>query len=180
MRKNKEIEALPYFESEEQKQVGLTKDSFVAILATTEDTTEVFYYNPGVKSIPDIDEASDQPMTFEEFCEYIQEDRFPFSYGDKAEKTEKPNFFSLVTSSAEEADDYDEESGKSWKVLVGKAAVLDVYKGGLTKETLTEKIKLAESSVNDAESNAQYELNDSIEYNRDPYKYYGVSRADFF
>lgn len=177
MKKN--IEAIPYFESEEQKQVGLTKESWVAILATSEDTTEVFYYNPGVKSIPDIDEASDKPMTFEEFCEYVQEDRFPFDYGDKPESNSKPTFFSITTSSAEEYDDYDEESGKCWKALSGKAAVLDIYKGGINQETLSEKVKLTEKSVDDAVEDAKYQLGDSIEYSKDPYKYYGVSKKDF-
>ncbi len=173
----KEIEAVPFFDGEEQKSSGFSNESWVAILATSEDKTEVFYYNPSKKSIPEIDDE-DTPLTFEQFCEYVQEEKFPFSFGE-TESTVKPNFFSLGASSAEEDEDYDEESGKCWKVVVGKAAVLDIYQGGLNAETLKEKIKLTEGSVEDSVSDAVFNENDSIEYRKDPYKYHGVSRKDF-
>ena len=174
MKKEKEISIKPYFDCEEQTNIGLNQDSWVIIQASTNNATEVFYFNP--KANPDEFE------TFADFVESYKENDFYLEDSDGIEQTESKNknYISLSSTSSSVDQDYDEDSGKSWEVIVGTALIADIYNGGITKDMLPEKIKQLEKSADDLASEAADAQADAESYRKDPYAYYGVRRSDFY
>ncbi len=174
MKKQKDIDIKPYFDCEEQTNIGLTQESWVVIQSSTEEATKVFYFNP--KGNPDEFE------TFEDFVECFKENDFYLKDSDNIEQTESKNknYISLSATSSSMEDDFDEETGKSWQEAVGRALIADIYNGGISKDNLPEKIKTLEKSVDDLARDAAEAEADSESYRRDPYAYYGVRRSDFY
>ncbi len=174
MKKQKDIDIKPYFDCEEQTSIGLTQESWVVIQSGSDEHTQVFYFNP--KANPEEFE------TFEDFVECFKENDFYLKDSDGIEQSESKNknYVSLSSTSSSMEDDFDEDSGKSWRVAIGKSLIADIYNGGISKDSLPEKIKTLEKSVDDLASEAADNEADSESYRKDPYAYYGVRRSDFY
>lgn len=170
----KKFDITPTIENE--KETELTKESWVCMMAGTEEETKVFFYNP-----KNHENEEDAFESFEQFIEYHSDNDF-YVGGDNVEKSElkKENYVSISASSASMEEDYDEDSGKSWMAPVAQVMIMDFYKGGINKDDLDIKIKELEKSVDDVAADAKYDVVDDYEYNKDPYKYYGVKRSDFY
>lgn len=170
--KNTKEKIIPFFDCEEQTKVGLTSESWVIIASSSIEQTQVIYFNPK--------ENPDEFESFDSFVECYKENEFYLSDSNENVENKYKNFTTLIATSTSLEDDFDEDSGKSWQVTVGKAIVSDIYNGGITKENLDEKIKATEKSVDEAVDEAIYEENDAQSYRKDPYAYYGVKRSDFY
>jgi hypothetical protein len=168
----KDIQAEPIFGSEEQKAKGFCETSWVMISASSSESTSVFYFNPDV-----------DPEEYEDFNHFVEANMDEFyCEGDNVTKTKsiKDNFATISGYDGSMEEDFDEESGKSWQAPVGTAAIMEFHKGGVNQEKLKELIKTVHKDLDDLVSQGAYEAGDSYQYHKDPYKYHGVSRKDFF
>lgn len=176
----KQINIVPYVDDKEQSSIGLNKDSLVAIMASSESKSTVLYLNltEKLKEEYDISEFKHFVESFEENDLY---DYFPGkSLDSQKEKVENQNYVSISVSGFKMEKDYDEDSRSSWESPVAKVLIVDFYNGGLNKELLEEKAKELKKSVASLGNTVEESASDAQEYQKDPYKYHGVSRRDFY
>jgi hypothetical protein len=169
--KNK-IKTEPLFASEEQKAKGFCEESWFFISASSDDETKVYYFNPSI----DKEEYQD----FKEFVESNMEDFCCPGDTDKPNKTIKDNYATISNYSGTMEEDFNEDSRKTFKVAVGKAAIMEFHKGGVSEEKLDEIVKNIHKDLGNLESEGAHVAAESHEYHKDPYAYYGVSKKDFF
>jgi hypothetical protein len=169
MKNKKEITPKPIME-------GMTYDDncWVAINTSSENETEVIFYNPS--QVKDIDDGFDK---LESFAEIVFEDHFSISGDNDTETDLKPAKCTKSGCATEEVEDYDEESGRCWKEWAANGQIIDVYKN-IPLDKLPELIEAAKKDLKTMEEGAIENAADTKLYNKDPYAYHGVSRSDFF
>ena len=165
----------PLFDSAEQKEIGLTNSSWAYIFVSSEEkTTQVVYFNP-----------SADPNEFESFSDFVEANLDDFyCKGMSTSEAEVNKYLKadipLITASfAEEDEDFDEDSGRTWKITNGYASLMKFFDGGLDAKDLPKIVSELEKENNDLISDACDSFNDNQSYQKDPYAYYGVSRRDF-
>jgi len=156
MTKSKNIEAQPLFNTEKQKNEGLCDTSWVIVSSSTTKGTEVFYFNPEVSP-----EYFDH---FESFARSVMDDFYCAGDNVKTVKSVSENVQSIT----------------GYAVGQAQASVSNIYKGGITKEKIQGLVSEIESEVSNLASKGAYETKDDYEYHKDPHKYYGVNKKDFF
>ena len=171
MNKQNTIIAEPIINTDEQKKVGLCETSWVIVKASSDDKTEILYFNNDIDPL--------EYETFDNFVEINIDDFFCKGDNIKITKIIKENFATISGYDGSMEDDYDEESGKSCTIAVGTGAIIDFYKGGILQENLSLLIKKIHNDLENLESQGVFEAKDNYEFNKDPYKYHGVNRKDF-
>lgn len=160
----KEIVPQPYL-------ANMTYDDncWLIIDCRSNDTPYVSFYNP----------AQDEHKEYENFQEYAQvyiENEFAgfdnkeISYNDKSARASG--------AKAEEDEDYDEESGRVWKVWVPEAQVIEIQTG-IKLEQIPEEIKKQEKVLENIEKEEIECSQESAAERKDPYGYRGLSQRDF-
>lgn len=172
MKNEKEIILEPIFASKEQKAKGLSDESWLILTASTEEKPKVFYFNPSV-----------DPTEYENFKHFVESNMEDFSSPGGKESTTKvikDDYATICGYSGSMEDDCDEESRKSFKVAVGKGAIMEFHKGGVNEEKLIELVKAIKKDLENLESEGAYQAKDNADFQADPYKYHGVRKSDFF
>jgi hypothetical protein len=159
------ITPVPYNEG-----MTMTENSWVVVDCSTSNETKVTFYTPEQDNH---EEGSFNNL--QEFADAYLEDN---ALLQEQEVTTTEGKISIQSSTSEETDDFDEDSGKSWKYFVANAQLIDFYQKfnianlpGIVAETEKDLENIEKDEVANAE--------DSAEYHKDPYAYYGVSRRDF-
>lgn len=164
-------EIKPYFKDDKQP---FNEKSWVLVLgeAAVDDSVRFYYANEDVLKKEEI-------QTLKEFVEFVLENHnYERSY-ESVTNIEKDTFYSETQTVVKEQEDFDEDSGKSWKSYVGSVLIVQAYKGGISKDDL---LKM-EINISNEMDNEIYNATDAAKetelYNKDPYQYYGVNRKDF-
>jgi hypothetical protein len=161
----KEINPEPYL-------VNMTydEDCWLIIDSRTKDSTHVCFYN----------QKQDPEKEFEKLNDYAQayfDDEFCNFDAPKTEYSEKAS--SASGCNVTEDDYFDEDSRKSWKILVADGQVIEV-KTGVKLENIKKEISKVESNLEDLSIDSISDAKDAAEEIADPYKYRGLRRSDFF
>jgi hypothetical protein len=157
--------AKPYEEG-----MTVTENSWVVVDVSTEEGTRVTFYTP------EQDTNEDGPFAnLKDFSDIYLDDNFMIK---ERSVTVVEGKVLVQGSSTTEKDDYDEESGKSWKYFAPEAQIVDFYQK-MDANRLVEIINQTETSLESLEKDAVAEAEDNEDYQKDPYAYYGVSRHDF-
>ena len=162
----KEIDPTPVFE-------GMTYDSscWLAINVSSSEKTEVIFYNPKQMSS---DEGFEK---LSQFAEYVFDENF-ISRDDKPLVDINETKCTKSACDVKEDEDYDEETGRSWKIQIPDGQIIDVYKN-IPKEKISELIKAANTDLSNMEKDAVSNAKDDNLLRNDPHRYYGVSPSDF-
>jgi hypothetical protein len=160
----KEIIPQPYIAS-----MTYDEDCWLVIDCRSSDSAYVTFYNP--KQDPD-----KEYETFKDYAESYIDNEFCSFESKNIEY--KDNTASASGCNVTEDEDYDEESGRSWKVMVADGQVIEVMTG-IKLENIKDMVKKTERSLDDMESDEKYNAADAAEEARDPYAYRGLSRRDF-
>lgn len=171
MNKSKDLEIKPYFDDDNGV---FNEHSWVIVVgeSASDDEVKFFYVTPEKA-------AEEELTTLKDFVSYFLENHDYEKTYDEKTAIEKDGFYSETHTLGEEDEDFDEDSGKSWKVYNGYALIVEGYKGGISKEDLPKLQKNMLKDLDDEVSNTADAVADTAAYNKDPYKYYGVSRRDF-
>lgn len=160
----KEIVPQPYL-----KDMTYDEESWLIVDCRSNDTPYVTFYNS--KQDPD-----KEFETIKDFAEVYFDNEFSSFDGSNIEYKEKTA--SASGCKAEEDEDFDEESRRSWKIWVPEGQVIEVMTG-IKLENIPEIIKKTSKALDDIESDEVYNAKDAAEERRDPYAYRGLSRRDF-
>lgn len=151
--------------------VQILKDtSWLVIDNSTFNGIRVNFFNND--EVPE-DEKFD---SFKDFVQDYLDNRFEFTQKDNVQI--KENIACASASTASEEEDFDEETGKTWKVYEGKGQIIDAFKGF----KIGDLDKLIEESYHNLKmvvGEACDQQADSDLYHKDPYAYNGVSKKDF-
>lgn len=115
--------------------------------------------------------------SFKDFVQDYLDNEFEFTQKDNVQIKEDRACASASTASEEE--DFDEETGRTWKVYEGKGQIIDAFKG-FKMENLDKLIKESHHNLKMVVGEACEQQADSDLYHKDPYAYHGVSKKDFF
>lgn len=151
---------------------------WVVIDVSSEHGAKVSYINPN--SVEENgDPFSNDSEGFKYFAEYIIGENF--KYGDENSSqisiSDKIATASGATGSIEE--DFDEDSKKTFNISVGNAQIIEIH-NGIELSKIPQIIKSNLKEIESLEREAANDASDSDSLRKDPYKYYGVSRSDFF
>lgn len=149
--------------------MNLQEDSYLALNlkmdSAGKEEIEVIVYTPSQAQ----EDEEMENVDFEIFAELLMEDVFPYSKSrNGAEITKKEDYISASISKIKDYND-----------LYIDIQIVEVFKSskGLTLEKMISNIKKEGGSLI---SETEESYKEGLEYNKDPYAYYGVNRKDFF
>lgn len=161
---SKEIVPQPYLAN-----MTYDENCWLIIDCRSNDTAYVSFYNPK-------QDKDKEYENFQEFAQvYIENE---FSRFDNNQTEYKENSASASGCNATEDEDFDEESGRVWKVWVAEGQVIEVMTG-VKLEHIPEQIKKVEKSLDNVEKEEIEASQESAAERKDPYGYRGLSPRDF-
>lgn len=153
----------------ELKQV-YDKDCWVVLNISDSKKLNVFYFNNA---------KAPEDYKYEDFLDFAQsymDDNFSI---ENREKTVTPDTFIVSGTKTYEEDDYDEDSGRSYRKTYAEGQIIEIYKS-FKMNQLSKKAQEITNALDCINSDAISEFNEELQYHRDIYAYHGVSRRDFF
>lgn len=153
-----------------EEGMTLTENSWVVVDCSTTEGTKVTFYTP------EQDNNEEGPFkNLQEFADIYLEDN---ALLQDQQVTTTEGKISIQSSISEEAEDFDEDSGKCWKYFAPTAQLIDFYQK-FNMANLPSILAETEKDLENLEKEEVESAQDDASYNKDPYAYYGVSRRDF-
>ena len=151
----------------------LNKTSWVCVFAKTNNDVMIFYHNQN---------ESAEIESFEAFFECCIDKLYPRQGIYDTTKEIKKDFAHIEGYSTETQDDYDEQSKKQFTSSLGQGFVISCYDKGIAPNLipLEKIIKDAEKNLQQMEKYGKKQGLENIEFSKNPYRYNGVSKKDFF
>lgn len=168
MKKEENVEIKPLFEG-----MTYTDESWLVINTRDNKKPEVIFYTKS-------QDNEENFIDIKEFASFIFEDKFVIP--SKSTNIEEDITDTKCTKSGclvTEEDDCNEESRKSFKVLVAKTQMIDIYQK-IELKNIPDLISAAKKDLARLEENELESFSETKEYQKDPHSYYGVSKSDFF